>query len=135
MMTLTRLLTGLRTAYLKICLWMERNEQKLNKEKTDILIHSKFRNSPSLDEIIPGNEQLTVAKTVTNLGIIFDQEISFNDQMNQLCRTSFFFLRNLSKIRKCLTDEASSIKSCTCFCDCKARLLQPSFLWSAQISS
>ena len=92
-----------------ICLRMERNELKLKKEKTDILlIHSEFRNSPSLDEIILGNEQLTMARTVTNLGIIFDREISFNYQINQLCRTSFFLLRNLFKIRKYLTDEATS---------------------------
>ena len=92
-----------------ICLWMERNELKLKKQKTDILlIHSEFRNSPSLDEIILGNEQLTMARTVTNLGIIFDREISFNYQINQLCRTSFFLLRNLFKIRKYLTDEATS---------------------------
>ena len=88
---------------------MERNELKLNKEKTDILlIHSKLRNSPSLDEIILDNEQLTMAKPVTNLGIIFDQEISSNDRINQLCRTLFFSLRNLFKIRKYLTDEATS---------------------------
>ena len=38
-----------------ICLWMERNELKLTKEKTEILlIRSKFRNSPLLDEIILG---------------------------------------------------------------------------------
>ena len=92
-----------------ICLWMERNELKLKKEKTDILlIHSEFRNSPSLDEIILGNEQLTMARTVTNLGIIFDREISFNYQINQLCRTSFFLLRNLFKIHTYLTDEATS---------------------------
>ena len=88
---------------------MERNELKLNKEKTDILlIHSKFRNCPSLDEIILGNEQLTMARTVITLGIIFAQEISFNDQVNQLCRTSFSFLRKIFKIHKYLTDEATS---------------------------
>ena len=49
-----------------------------------------------------------MARTVTNLGIIFDREISFNYQINQLCRTSFFLLRNLFKILKYLTDEATS---------------------------
>ena len=49
-----------------------------------------------------------MARTVTNLGTIFDQEISFNDHINQLCRTSFFFVRHLFKIRKYLTDEATS---------------------------
>ncbi|CAH3110252.1 unnamed protein product, partial [Pocillopora meandrina] len=49
---------------------------------------------PSLDEIILGNEQLTMAGIVTNLGIIFDKEILFNDHINQLCRT--FILGNLS---------------------------------------
>ena len=49
-----------------------------------------------------------MATTVTNLGIIFDQEMLFNDQINQPCRTSFFFFSNLFKIRKYLTDEATS---------------------------
>ena len=45
-----------------ICLWMEQNKLKLNEEETDtLLIHYKFQNSPSLDEIILGNEQLTMA--------------------------------------------------------------------------
>ena len=111
-MTLSWLLTILLNCVsdIKFCLWMERNRLKLNKEKTDIilLVHSKFRNCPSLYENILGNEQLTMAKTVINLGIIFDQEISFNDQINQLCRTSLCFLRNLFKIRKYLTNEATS---------------------------
>ena len=89
-----------------ICLWMEQNKLKLNEEETDILlIHSKFQNSPSLDEIILGNEQLTMAGIVTNLGIIFDKEILFNDHINQLCRT--FVSGNLF-IHKYLTDEATS---------------------------
>ena len=71
-----------------------------------LLIHSKFQNSPSLDEIILGNEQLTMAGIATNLGIIFDKEILFNDHINQLCRT--FLSGNLFKIRKYLTDEATS---------------------------
>ena len=86
---------------------MEQNKLKLNEEETDILlIHSKFQNSPSLDEIILGNEQLTMAGIVTNLGIIFDKEILFNDHINQLCRISV--LGNLFKIRKYLTDDATS---------------------------
>ena len=90
-----------------ICLWMEQNKLKLNEEETDILlIHSKFQNSPSLDEIILGNEQLTMAGIATNLVIIFDKEILFNDHINQLCRT--FLSGNLFKIRKYLTDEATS---------------------------
>ena len=89
------------------CLWMEENKLKLNEEETDILlIHSKFQNSPSLDEIILGNEQLTMAGIVTNLGIIFDKEILFNDHINQLCRT--FILGNPFKICKYLTDDATS---------------------------
>ena len=49
-----------------------------------------------------------MTRTVITLGIIFAQEISFNDQINQLCRTSFSFLRNLFNIHKYLRDEATS---------------------------
>lgn len=86
MMTLFRLLTGFLTVFLTFAYgWRKTNLIKLNEGKLTYY------------EIILGDRQLTMARTVTNLGIIFDQEISFSDLKNQLCRTSFSFLKNCSK--------------------------------------
>ena len=70
----------------EICRWMQDNDLKLNQDKTDVsLIHSKFRNGVSLDHIILGNENISIAESVTNLGIIFDNNMTFDDQIKHIC--------------------------------------------------
>ena len=52
----------------EICHWIQDNDLKLNQDKTDVsLIHSKFRNGVSLDHIILGNENISIAEPVTTL--------------------------------------------------------------------
>ena len=40
--------------------------------------------------------------SVRNLGVIFDQDMSFNSHIKQISRTAFFHLRNIAKIRHML---------------------------------
>jgi len=40
---------------------------------------------------------------VRNLGVIFDQNLSFDAHIKQVSRTAFFHLRNIAKIRNILT--------------------------------
>ncbi|KAL3983475.1 transcription elongation factor SPT4 [Sarotherodon galilaeus] len=47
-------------------------------------------------------ESLASSNTVRNLGVIFDQDMSFNAHIKQICKTAFFHLRNISKIRNIL---------------------------------
>ena len=88
---------------------MQDDDLKLNQDKTDVsLIHSKFQNGVSLDHIILGNENISIAESVTNFGIIFDNNMTFDDQIKHLCKTSFFHLRNLFRIRRYLTGDCAS---------------------------
>ncbi|XP_059203563.1 uncharacterized protein LOC131982996 [Centropristis striata] len=41
--------------------------------------------------------------TVRDLGVIFDQDLSFNSHIKQTSRTAFFHLRNITKIRHILS--------------------------------
>ena len=75
--------------------WIQDNDLKLNQGKTDVsLIHSKFRNGVSIDHIILGNENIAIAQSVADLGIIFDSNMTFDDQIKHLYKTSFFHFRN-----------------------------------------
>ena len=88
--------------------WIQDNDLKLNQGKTDVsLIHSKFRNGVSLDHIILGNENISIAESVVDLGIIFDSNMTFDDQIKHLYKTSFFHLRNFFRIRRYLTGDCA----------------------------
>ena len=43
------------------------------------------------------------SSSVTNLGVKFDPHLSFNDHIKHLCRTAFYHLKNISKLRPLLT--------------------------------
>jgi len=45
---------------------------------------------------------LASINTMRNLGVIFDQNLSFDAHIEQLSRTAFFHLRNIAKFRNIL---------------------------------
>ena len=45
---------------------------------------------------------LASSSTVRNLGVIFDQDMSFNSHIKQISKTAFFHLHNIAKIRHIL---------------------------------
>ncbi|XP_056887154.1 uncharacterized protein LOC130524745 [Takifugu flavidus] len=59
---------------------------------------SKCLPTPALDGI-----SLTSSLSVRNLGVTFDQNLSFNSHIKLVSRSAFFHLRNITKIRKLLT--------------------------------
>ena len=87
-----------------ICHCMHVNELKL---KTEImLIVSKYHTRPFLSYFSMGNDLLT---TTRSLGGVLDGNMLFDVHVSDISRSSFYQLRNLSKIRKYLTQESSEI--------------------------
>ena len=56
-----------------------------------------------------GNEKLTTTAKARSLGVVIDDNMIFDVHISDICRSSFYQLRNLSKIRKYLTRESSEI--------------------------
>ena len=82
-----------------ICHWMDVNELKLNHDKTEIvLIYSKYHSRPLFRYFSMGNERLTTIANARSLGIVLDDNMSFDVHVSDICRSSFNLLRNLSKI-------------------------------------
>ena len=65
--------------------------------------------APLLDVDVSGTE-VKLSDSLTTLGVIFDKNLTFNNHISHLCKSSLYHLRSLRYIRPCLTlDMARSV--------------------------
>ena len=94
----------------EISCWMEQNDLRLKLDKTDILlIHSRFREGPALDNLQYMDERISISDKVRSLGVIFDKHMTLDDQIDHVCKSSINDLRNLFRIRTYLDVNAASM--------------------------
>lgn len=84
--------------------WMTVNYLLLNPDKTEVILlgPQSLRDTLSEQIITLDNVSVSTCSTVKNLGVLFDQDLSFKAHIKQACRTAFFHLRNIAKIRDIL---------------------------------
>uniref|UniRef100_A0A669EKP4 Reverse transcriptase domain-containing protein n=1 Tax=Oreochromis niloticus TaxID=8128 RepID=A0A669EKP4_ORENI len=101
----THQLVKLQECLKDIKTWMAANFLLLNSDKTEVIVlgPENLRNMVSKQILTLDGITLASSNTVRNLGVIFDQDISFNAHIKQICKTAFFHLRNISKIRNILS--------------------------------
>ena len=81
--------------------WMTLNRLKLNKEKTELLvIHSRHRPPPAFTSLKIGSEVVLPSDSARNVGIIFDNTMTMVPHINSTCKSAFYHLRNIARIRK-----------------------------------
>ena len=83
---------------------MVANKLKLNGEKTELLVLTACqRPEPPLDSIKIGADIIKASKSAKNIGVWLDGVLSMDVQIiNDICKTAFFHLCNIAKIRKFL---------------------------------
>jgi hypothetical protein len=81
----------------------------LNEEKTEfLLIASKSAHQKlEIPHITIGNEKVTPATEAKNIGYIFDHLMDAKTQISQICKSGWFHLRNIGKIRPYLDTKAT----------------------------
>uniref|UniRef100_A0AAQ5ZSU8 Reverse transcriptase domain-containing protein n=1 Tax=Amphiprion ocellaris TaxID=80972 RepID=A0AAQ5ZSU8_AMPOC len=101
----TNQLARLQDCLKDIKTWMTYNSLLLNSDKTEVIVFGPKHLRELLSKHIVTLDGITLASstTVRNLDVIFDQDMSFNSHIKQICRTSFFHLRNILKIRNILS--------------------------------
>ena len=55
-----------------------------------------------------GDSIISQSSKVRDLGVIFDQSLSFDDYISSVCRSTHFHLRNTGRIRSLLSYEATA---------------------------
>ncbi len=85
--------------------WMTNNFLQLNSEKTEVLIiWPKNHTSNNLEHCLTLNGcSLDSSSSVRNLGVLFNSNLSFNSHVSSICKTNFFNLTNISKLKPMLS--------------------------------
>ncbi len=94
---------------LDISAWMKEHHLQLNLAKTEIIV---FPATPSLQHdftIQLGSSIITPSSSVRNLGVIFDEQLTFKDHIAKTARSCRFALHNIRKIRPFLTEHAAQL--------------------------
>ncbi len=86
-----------------ISAWMKEHHLQLNLAKTELLV---FPATPTLQHdftIQLASSTITPSNSVRNLGVIFDDQLTFKEHIAKIARSSRFVLHNIRKIRPFLT--------------------------------
>lgn len=82
--------------------WLSLNFLNFNESKTELIV---FKPSVSVTSTIPNLGELSpyVKQHVKNLGVVFDEQMKFDRQINTVVKSSFFQLRLLAKVKPFLS--------------------------------
>ena len=81
---------------------MRRNKLKLNADKTEFFVAASKNNLSHVQDVslIIGNSTVTPSTNIRNLGVMFDPVMSMSSQVNSICSSTNYHLRNIARIRK-----------------------------------
>ena len=91
---------------------MYQNKLKLHDGKTELIV---FGNPAGLRKVststrLVGNQLIPASSSVRNIGTYFDQNLKMDAQVKLTCKSAWFHLYNISRIRSFLTiDQAMSV--------------------------
>ena len=113
MSSLSSAVAKLETCLKELKSWLVSNGLKLNDDKSEFLLLGSKHMLRKVDYqscyLHIGSTCITPSKTARNLGVIFDQEMSFRSHITHVQQSVRYQLRNLSFIRKCLSKPAAEI--------------------------
>ncbi len=85
--------------------WMTSNLLLLNSEKKQrLIIRPKTPTCNNLEHCLTLDGcSVNSSSSVRNLGVLFDSNLSFDSHVSSICKTDFFYLKNISKLRPMLS--------------------------------
>ena len=103
-------LTKLNMCISDIRVLMIKNKLKINDSKTEFLIFRSPLLKQNLNDlsIRVGDSQVFPSSKVRDIGVVFDQYLTFHDHIRGICRSTHFHLRSIGRIRNLLTFDATA---------------------------
>ena len=92
-----------------IRMWMLMDKLKLNNDKTEfMLIGTKQQLSTvNIDNLTVGSIDVAPVSEARNWGTWFDSNLNLQEQIHKTCKSGFFHLYNIRRIRKYLSQESA----------------------------
>ena len=87
---------------LAIQVWMNQNMLKLNPSNTEFMIIGNLTQRKKVAHIFPVkllNQNFAEIDSIRNLGVAFDPAFSFKKHVTNICRSAFYHIRDLRRIR------------------------------------
>ena len=79
--------------------WMSGNKLTLNHDKTELLVlHARHRSQPPLESILVCSDVIYSSNSAKDIGALFDTVMSMDNQINSICQSAFYHLRNIAQI-------------------------------------
>ena len=80
---------------------MSANKLMLNHDKTELLVlHARHRPQPPLESIPVCSDVIYSSNSAKNMGVLLDTVMSMDKQINSICQSAFYHLRNIAQISK-----------------------------------
>ena len=90
--------------------WLTMNKLKLNSDKTEILVLSaRHRPCPSFSSITICDDVIGLSPKAGNIGVIMDSNLTMEVQVATICKSGFYYLRKINKIREYLSLKSAEI--------------------------
>ena len=100
--------TRVKACVRDIDLRMVQNRLKLNQEKPEVLVFSsRYRPRPNIHDLTIVDEIVNCSSTAKDIGVTLDESLSMAPHVTAVCKSAFFHLRNICKIRKFLNTETT----------------------------
>ena len=91
--------------------WMIKDKLRLNDNKAEFMIIGTRKQlaKVNIDGLSAGESIIAPATSARNLGSWFDQNLSMHmtPRINKICKTAFFHIYNIRRIRKYLNNDAT----------------------------
>ena len=89
---------------------MLKNKLKINYSKTEFIVFRSPQAKQNLSSlsVYVSDSIIQQSSNVSDLGVIFDQFLSFYDYISSVCRSTHFHLRNIGIIRHLLSHHATA---------------------------
>ena len=103
-------LARLNSCISDIRVWMIKNKLKINDSKIECIIFRSPQCKASISgvSVSVGDSNILPSPKVRDLGVIFDECLTLDAHISDICRRAHFHLRNIGRIRMLLSFEASS---------------------------
>lgn len=89
--------------------WMIKHHLKINDSKTEVMVLGTQAQIAKIyfNTVKVGQSNVKLVTTVRNLGVLFDQQLTMSDHVNNVCRKGYAQLRKIRQIRKYLDNQAA----------------------------